>query len=74
MIARRDTVYSPVDFVRGANLNVWAFDHLIASQDAFNPVHYWLDIAPFMDLSQGYDAYREQRRNAGTSLISQAER
>ena len=27
-----------------------------------------------MDLSQGYDAYPEERRNTGTSLISQAER
>lgn len=74
LIARRGLSLSPVDLVRAGGLVSWRFDHLVTSQSAFRPYHYWVDRAPFMDLSRGYEAYVSERHAAGTSLIRQAER
>jgi len=74
LIVRQGVSWNPIELVRGSNLLAWKFDHLVASQRPFQPFHYWVDQAPYMDIRDGYESYHAERRRSGTSLISQAER
>jgi len=74
LIVKQGVSWNPIELVRGSNLTALKFDHLIASQEPFQPFHYWVDKAPYMDVSDGYESYHAERRRAGTSLIRQAER
>lgn len=60
--------------VRQSGLVAWHFDHLVASQAPFQPFHECVEDSPYMDLSEGYQAYLAQRRSAGCSAIAQASR
>ncbi len=74
IIIRDDIEIDAVQLIRDCGLTTWQFDHLIASQRLFQPYHAFVEDSPFMDLSSGYDAYKKERRAAGSSLITQAER
>ncbi len=74
VIVRPGVSWNPLNIVRAAGLVAWKFDHLVASQEPFQPFHYWVDQAPYMDVSDGYESYHAERRRSGTSLIRQAER
>ena len=57
VIVRKDLVWSVDDLMRGCRLTAWDFDHLITSQEAFSPHHWLTDDSPYLDLSNGFDAY-----------------
>ena len=59
--------------LRECRLAVWDFDHLVASQEPFRPYHKRIAESPFMDLSQGYQAYASGRREAGSRQIRDIE-
>lgn len=46
--------------IRGCGASVWDFTHLPASQFAFEGYGRTVESSPFMDVSQGFDAYIEQ--------------
>lgn len=71
IVAARGLEWTAEDLLRGSGLSTWRFDHLIASQLPFQHHHGWVDESPFMDLAGGYDAYQEQRIQAGSSQIKQ---
>jgi CelD/BcsL family acetyltransferase involved in cellulose biosynthesis len=56
------------------NLCVWKFNHLLADQRLFQPQHWVRLPSPYIDLSQGYETYRRERREAGSRQIMQLER
>jgi len=62
------------ELTRATGLQTLHYDHVVASQAGFSPFHKVVDDAPFIDLKDGYQAYRDERRKAGSSLIGQAER
>lgn len=65
--------FDPEELLRAAGLRAWQFDHLPVSQHQFEH-HTWGESAsPYLDLSQGYDTYRETVKKKGSSL-SQVER
>ncbi|QDU40119.1 hypothetical protein Mal4_44740 [Maioricimonas rarisocia] len=73
VIAEPGLEYSPVELLRASGLTSWHFDHLPVSQTAFAG-HLWGESgSPYMDLSDGYAAYREAMRKQGSSM-AQAER
>lgn len=74
IIARKDIFHDPADIIHQTELKSWHFDHLILSQPAFRPYHMKLDPSPFIDLSEGFEAYRKDRLLSGSSLIGQVER
>jgi CelD/BcsL family acetyltransferase involved in cellulose biosynthesis len=74
LIVRKGVPWAPLDIVHATGLVAWKFDHLIASQEPFQPFHYWVDQSPYMDIADGFDVYRAERRRSGTALIRQAER
>lgn len=43
--------------LRRCGLSSWHFDHLIATQRSFAAGHFLLEDSPYIDLSQGLDAY-----------------
>jgi CelD/BcsL family acetyltransferase involved in cellulose biosynthesis len=51
--------------LRDSGLSAWQFDHLVAGSDALSPFHWAYSESPFMDLSQGFEAYRKACRNTG---------
>lgn len=66
--------WSATDLIRDCGLKAWQFDHLVADQQPFLTHQSFQDPSYFMDLRKGYDAYTEQRKADGSSLIKQAAR
>lgn len=73
VIAPPDLDWTPEQLLRAADLRSWHFDHLPLSQRRFHPYVWGEAQSPCMDLSHGYEAYREALRRQGSSL-AQAER
>lgn len=48
------------ELVRACQLTMWRFDHLEASQRAFEPYRTGISRSPVIDLSNGFDAYYEK--------------
>lgn len=61
----------PRELVAGCGLVSWEFDHLLASQAAFAPFHLEVQESPVLDLTGGWEAYREAVAGAGSDLIRQ---
>lgn len=51
--------------LREGRLSAWQFDHLVTDNDSLSPFHWAYSESPFMDLSNGFKAYRETCRNGG---------
>jgi CelD/BcsL family acetyltransferase involved in cellulose biosynthesis len=62
--------WDPRALLRGAGLDVWEFDHLLAGQHPFAPYHHVLRPSPVIDVSGGYDAWLEDRRRACKGTIT----
>jgi CelD/BcsL family acetyltransferase involved in cellulose biosynthesis len=56
--------WDPQALLRGAGLDVWEFDHLLAGQRPFAPHHRARRRSPVIDVSGGYDAWLGDRRRA----------
>jgi len=74
VILQRGAEFSPLEFVRGCGLRAWHFDHLLTSQACFRPYHWLMAASPYMDLSQGFDAYRAGRFDQSSDELKQTER
>ncbi len=73
VIAMPGIAFKPEELLRAAGLNAWHFDHLPVSQLQFEKCIWGKSESPYMDLSSGYNAYRETIKKKGSSL-SQVER
>jgi len=60
----------PQDAVRAAGLRVLHFDHVQAEQTAFAPYQYVSTQSAYLDLSQGFDHYRQARGKSAAKFIS----
>lgn len=72
IVAGKGVDWNAEELIREAGLLAWHFDHLVASQKPFQPYHYSVEESPYIDLREGYEVYRKERRQAGSSLIMQA--
>jgi CelD/BcsL family acetyltransferase involved in cellulose biosynthesis len=61
VVAAQDLVIDPRELVRGCGLSSWHFDHLVAGNPAFEPFSWTSDESPYIDISEGFDAYVSQR-------------
>ncbi len=71
LVARDDIACDVNTLLHGCKLSAWNFDHLLAAQTFFLPYHWDEFTSPFMDLSEGFDAYHAQRRLAHSDVINQ---
>jgi CelD/BcsL family acetyltransferase involved in cellulose biosynthesis len=62
--------WDPQALLRGCDLAVWEFDHLIADQAPFAPYHVVRERSPIMDLADGYEAYLAGRRRANKETVT----
>ncbi|MFT5522758.1 MAG: CelD/BcsL family acetyltransferase involved in cellulose biosynthesis [Pirellulaceae bacterium] len=67
-----DLVFDPIELLVACELQSWSFDHLLAEQAAFAAYHVINDESAFMDLSNGFDAYRAERKKAKSDELSEA--
>jgi CelD/BcsL family acetyltransferase involved in cellulose biosynthesis len=74
IIARDDTTVDPSRLLRGCGLSIWDFDHLLVGQTAFHPYHVQRTESPVIDLSAGFDAYKAERKQAGSRFVEQTAR
>ena len=74
VIARAGVAWSAEELVRGCGLNAWRFDHLPADQPPFCSHCRAETPSPWVDLSRGFDAYRQQRERAGSGEVARIER
>jgi CelD/BcsL family acetyltransferase involved in cellulose biosynthesis len=74
VIATPETHWSVAELLRACGLVSWRFDHLPVSQKPFAAYSRLEAISPALDLSQGFEAYRGQRRQDGSLWLLQLER
>jgi CelD/BcsL family acetyltransferase involved in cellulose biosynthesis len=71
LVARQGLEWNAAELVRACGLAAWDFDHLVRSQRPFEPYHFRVGDAPFVDLSRGFDVYQAERRQAGSDKVRQ---
>ncbi|QDU81311.1 hypothetical protein Pla110_30520 [Polystyrenella longa] len=54
--------------LRETSINSFYFDHLLAAQTSFEPYSWEQSTSPYMDLSNGFEAYEKQCKQGGTSF------
>ena len=59
LIAGSDATWNSVELLKACGLKRWKFDHLVADQTSFAPHFHVLDESPYIDVSDGFDAYLE---------------
>jgi CelD/BcsL family acetyltransferase involved in cellulose biosynthesis len=69
VIASQHTRFDPRELLEQCGLAIWEFDHLVAAQKPFRPFHRTLAGSPFLDLSNGFEAYVRARRDAGAKRV-----
>ena len=62
VIARCDLRWNAEELLRGCGLAAWHFDHLPVSQEPLRRYHWTTDVSPYIDLSQGFEAYRHEHK------------
>jgi len=68
-LVRHSAALDPLELLRGCGLASWDFDHLVTAAPAFAPYVLLRDRSPCLDLAEGFPAYAEQRRAAGSEAI-----
>jgi len=61
--------WDPLELLRECDLSAWFFDHLLASQAPMCKHHLATSLSPYLDLSAGFEAYRAERRKAGSDEL-----
>jgi CelD/BcsL family acetyltransferase involved in cellulose biosynthesis len=69
VVAPADLPVDPQALVRQCALAAWDFDHLVA-QPSFAPFTTIREESPYLDLSQGFEAYCKARRAAGSDVVA----
>lgn len=71
-IVAADTAIHLPRVLRQAGLVAWQFEHLVTKSDHCES-HAWAYAeSPYMDLSRGFEAYRLERREAGSDELAEA--
>ena len=74
LLAPPDFDLDPVALLRACGLSRWRFDHLVGGHPAFEPFVEMTAPSRFLDLSDGFDAYYDARRAAGSRKVKQIAR
>jgi CelD/BcsL family acetyltransferase involved in cellulose biosynthesis len=72
-IAPQNLAWSATELLRACDIGSWHFDHLADMQEEFGQHAWGQKPSPFIDLSSGFDTYRDWVKQSGSSL-SQIER
>lgn len=73
VVIGRDVAWTPGELLAGFGLAGLEFNHLLASQSPWRAWQGRVADSPLIDLRGGYEAYRRERREAGSEQIRKAE-
>lgn len=73
VVCARNDGWDARELVRGAGMSSWDFDHLVLEQSPFAEHVTARFESPVMDLANGFDAYVESRRAAGSKPFHRLE-
>lgn len=71
VITAASTRLDVAKLISACGISRWGFDHLVDHSDAFQHFVEVKESSPYVDLSQGYDAYIRERREAKSDVIGQ---
>ena len=71
-IVRQGVEWDAEQLTRDCGLSALYFDHLLVSQRPLRPYHLLEDPSPYLDLSEGFDAYKEKRVEKSASRLKTA--
>jgi CelD/BcsL family acetyltransferase involved in cellulose biosynthesis len=74
VITRPGFEFPANEFIRRAGLVAWDYTHLPVTLTAFAPHHVAVEPSGYLDLSRGFDAYVEERRQSGSKTIAKQQR
>ncbi len=74
VIARTGYDFNADELIRECGLASFRFDHLPTSQRPFAAFTWQTDVSPYLDLSEGFEAYCEQRRQDGSKRVKKTMR
>jgi CelD/BcsL family acetyltransferase involved in cellulose biosynthesis len=74
VVAEDGATWDAKDLIRACGLKTWEFDHVIAARSQFQPFVRTRRESPFIDVSHGFEAYLQKRREAGFGEIATASR
>ena len=72
VIAAADAQWDAQELVAKCGLALWDFDHLLSYQAPFAFYHRVKADSPYLDLSNGYEAYASARREDGSEQINKS--
>lgn len=64
-----DAQWDPLSLLKGCRLSAWDFDHALASQFALHCPNSRTVASPVIELSNGFEAYVQDRRASGSEQI-----
>ncbi len=73
VIVGRDVTWTADEMLTGCGLSGMEFNHLLACQAPWRAFHGRIADSPLIDLRDGYEAYRKERRDAGSEQIRKVE-
>lgn len=68
-VVRADYEWDAKELIRGCGLKAWDYNNLLASQRPFHCCHFGTGSSVYMDLSDGFETYRRQRRKSGSHRL-----
>ncbi len=71
IIASPDLEIDMVSLLRGCGLKSWNFDHLLTRSPSLSAYEWQTSASPYIDISDGYDAYKDLLRKRGSRQLNQ---
>jgi CelD/BcsL family acetyltransferase involved in cellulose biosynthesis len=69
LVARPGLNWCADALIRGCGLSAWDFDHLVTTQQPFQPYYFQTEDCAYVDLSNGFEDYRAERERAGSKVV-----
>ena len=69
LVCPADLEWEPFELLRACGLSAWCFDGVLASQAPASKYHFARSQSTYLDLSSGFEAYRLERRSAGSDEL-----
>jgi CelD/BcsL family acetyltransferase involved in cellulose biosynthesis len=74
IVGANDLQFRPSSLLRACKVSRFQFDHWLTCQPCFEKSYYTTDGSPFLDLSAGFPAYEQARREMGGDELKQTQR
>ncbi len=63
----------PQQLLNGCGLRCWRFNHLLTDQEVFAGSHYSLSDSPYIEMTEDFDQYKQNRAAAGSQVVKRTQ-